>query len=172
MELVDLYNFKREKIGNTWPRKEPLPENTYRGTIHICIFNSNNQMMIQKRTATKKVFPNLWDISIGGGVSAGDDIQKTATKELFEELGIVHDFSNERPYLTVHFSHGFDDIFTFVQDIDLKTLTLQKTEVTDVKWATEEEIIQMIDNKEFIPYEKKYIPVLFTFVKRRGIINE
>lgn len=169
-ELLDLYDFKKQKIGKTWLRGVNLPQDTYRCTMHICIFNSEGKMLIQKRTDDRSVFSSLWDVTVGGGVKDGDDAQSTATKELKEELGIDYDFSNERPFLTIHFTNGFDDIFVINKDIDLKDLTLQKTEVADVKWATEEEIMQMINDEVFIPYRKQFISWLFVFKDNRGAI--
>ena len=39
---------------------------TYHLVIHVAIFNSNNQMLIQKRRHDKIGAPNMWDISAGG----------------------------------------------------------------------------------------------------------
>ena len=43
----------------------------------------------------------------------------------------------------------------------VKSLRLQPEEVQAVRWATEDEILQMIDDGRFIPYEKSQISLLF-----------
>ena len=50
-------------------------------------------MLIQQRQTIKKVFPNFWDISVGGCVCSGEDSWQGAERELFEEIGVKYDFS-------------------------------------------------------------------------------
>ena len=41
--------------------------------VHVCIFNSKGEMLIQKRADDIVRWPGYWDVSVGGGASAGDD---------------------------------------------------------------------------------------------------
>ena len=63
---------------------------------------------------------------------------------------------------------GFDDIYTIIEDIDIDNLVLQPEEVQAVKWADEDEIINMIDKGIFIPYHKDLIKLLFFMRNNRG----
>ena len=45
--------------------------------------------------------------------------------------------------------------------MELSTLQLQYEEVAQVKWATQEEVHQMLDDGTFIPYHKSLIDLLF-----------
>ena len=85
----------------------------------------------------------------------------SASRELFEELGLKRDFTGERPHFTMNFVHGFDDYFFLIEDIDINELTLQEEEVQAVKWASRNEIMKMLDDKEFIPYYKSLIDLIF-----------
>ncbi len=151
-ELWDLYTKDREKTGNLHRRKEPLPKDRFHLAVHVCIFNSENQLLIQQRQPFKKGWPNMWDVSVGGSAVAGDSSSQAAQREVFEELGIELDFSNERPFLTMNFSGGFDDFYLIEQDIDLSTLRLQKEEVRQVRWAYKEEVLKMQAQGIMIPY--------------------
>ena len=51
--------------------------------------------------------------------------------------------------------------YVLTQDVDLNSLHLQYEEVQTVRWATLDEILQMIDDGRFIPYEKSQIELLF-----------
>ena len=44
----------------------------------------------------------------------------------------------------------FDDYFIIKLDVDIKDVVLQEEEVADAKWATKDEIIQMIKSGEFV----------------------
>lgn len=161
MELFDLYTSDRIKTGKTMVRGEPTPEGFYRMVVHVCIFNPDGQMLIQQRQPFKRGWSNLWDISVGGSAITGDTSSTAAERETREELGVTVDLSKERPTLTLHWEHGFDDYYVITQAVDLNVLQLQYEEVQQVRWASKEEILQMIDDGTFIPYEKSLIDLLF-----------
>ena len=168
MELFDLYDDERNFTGETIERGKPLPENRYHLVIHICIFGSDGKMLIQQRQPFKKGFPDKWDISVGGSAVAGENSRQAASRELYEELGISHDFSHDRPMLTVHFERGFDDVYVIHKDIPISELKLQPEEVQAAKWADREEIYSLIDSGAFIPYYKSFIDMLFNYRIKRG----
>ena len=161
MELFDLYTADREKTGKTMVRGEPTPEGYYRLVVHICIFDGQGRMLIQQRQPFKHGWSNMWDISVGGSAVAGDDSRSAAERETREELGLEIDLKDERPTMTIYWEHGFDDYYVLTRNVDLDTLTLQPEEVQTVRWAEKEEILQMIDDRTFIPYEKSLIELLF-----------
>ena len=161
MELFDLYTADREKMGRTMVRGEPTPEGFYRLVVHVCIFNPEGQMLIQQRQPFKRGWSNLWDITVGGSAVSGDSSRSAAERETFEELGLPIDLSDIRPTLTIYWEHGFDDYYVLTRSVDLNTLHLQYEEVQAVRWASKEEILQMIDSGLFIPYEKSLIELLF-----------
>ena len=103
-ESWDLYTKDREKTGRTHRRGLPVPEGSYHVAVHICIFNSKNQLLIQQRQPFKKGWPNMWDISVGGSAVAGDSSSQAAQREAMEELGLELDLSAERPFFTMNFS--------------------------------------------------------------------
>lgn len=167
-EYIDLYTADREPTGRTALRSEKLPENTYRMVVHVCIFNSKGEMLIQKRADDILRWPGLWDVSVGGGASAGNNSRSAAQRETAEELGLDIDFSNRRPVLTINFSDGFDDFYTLQMDVPADELHLQTEEVAAVKWAGREEIEAMIDAGSFIPYQKDLLGYLFFTRDERG----
>ena len=161
MELFDLYTADRQKTGRTMVRGEPTPKGFYRLVVHVCIFDAEGRMLIQQRQPFKDGWSNLWDISVGGSAQAGDSSRGAAERETREELGLDLDLSDVRPSMTIHWENGFDDYYILNLPVDLASLRLQPEEVQAVRWATEEEILQMIDDGRFIPYEKSQISLLF-----------
>ena len=161
MELWDLYTKDREKLGETMERGAVHPKGKYRLVVHMAIFNTQGKMLIQQRQSTKFGWPNLWDISASGSVISGETTCMAAEREIGEELGLFIPFANRRPALTVHFPDGMGDVYIIEQDIDLSTVTMQEEEVQAVRWASEEEILCMIENDTFIPYQPNFINLLF-----------
>lgn len=168
MELWDLYDRDRIPTGETHPRGKPLPEGRYHMVVHVVIFNTKGEMLIQQRQPFKEGWPNLWDITVGGSAVAGDTSRSAARREVMEEIGLAIDLSDELPKLTLPFDCGFDDVYTLVMDVDLSALTLQESEVQAVRWASEEEILTMLADGQFIPYHNSFIQLLFALRHTRG----
>lgn len=169
MEIWDLYTKDRIKTDKTMVRGTAHPYGYYRIVVHICIFNSEGKMLIQQRQPFKKGWSGLWDITAGGSAISGDTSQSAAERELREELGVDISFEELRPAITVNFKEGFDDIYLIENDISIDTLKLQYEEVQAVKWANAEEILQMINDELFIPYNKDFIRSLFFLRNHKGL---
>ncbi|MBR5345503.1 MAG: NUDIX domain-containing protein [Clostridia bacterium] len=161
MELFDLYTVDRQKTGRTMVRGEPTPEGFFRLVVHVCIFDAEGRMLIQQRQPFKRGWSNLWDVTVGGCAVSGDTSQSAAERELREELGLSVDFSSAYPTFSLNWGHGFDDYYVLTREVDLDSLKLQYEEVQAVRWATLDEILGMIDDGRFIPYEKSLIELLF-----------
>ncbi len=168
MERFDLYDCSRTPLGRTMVRGEAQPQNTYRVVVHCCIFNSQGQMLIQRRQDFKEGWSGRWDLTCGGSPVSGESSQAAVQRELFEELGITRDFSQARPVLTVHFEEGFDDIYVVHQEVDLSKLVLQEEEVAEAKWASEAEILELIREDKCVPYHAHLIGLLFFMRTKRG----
>ena len=161
LELWDIYDKDRRKTGKTMERGSVFSEAEYRMIVHVCIFNSNGEMLIQQRQPFKRGWSNMWDITVGGGAVAGESSQSAAERELFEEIGYKFDFTNIRPHLTVNFEVGFDDYYLIEANVDIDKLYLQFNEVQQVKWASKEAILKLLENDEFIPYHENLLGLLF-----------
>ena len=161
MELVDLYDENRVPLGKTAERYGKKGPGELRIVVHVCLFDSRGRMLIQQRTESKRIWPGLWDVTVGGGVDAGETTRQGAEREVREELGYALDLSGLRPSVTVNFEGGFDDFFIAVRDLDLHTLSLQAEEVSAVRWVTLEELLPMVDDGSFIPYPKSFLQFLF-----------
>lgn len=103
----------------------------------------------------------MWDVSVGGSALSGESSRDAATRETREELGIVLNLHGMRPKFTINFEQGFDDFYLIGLDADIDNLVLQEDEVQAVKWASVNDILQMIDEGTFIPYYKNLIRYLF-----------
>ena len=85
-ELWDLYYKNRIPTGKTHKRGEPMKEEDYHMVVHVCIFNSKNELLIQQRQPFKEGWPNMWDLTVGGSATSGDTSQSAAEREVFEEI--------------------------------------------------------------------------------------
>ena len=161
MELVDLYDENRVPLGRTAERGGPLVPGEYRTVVHVCAFDSRGRLLIQRRAEEKTLWPGRWDVSVGGGVDAGETSRQAAEREFREELGYPLDLGDLRQSVTVNFDGGFDDFFIIQKDLDLSALVLQREEVAEVRYVTEGEAEAMRADGSFIPYPDGFLRFLF-----------
>ncbi len=173
MELWDIYDIDRVRTGRVAQRGKPaseggLGEGEYHLVVHICVFNGRGQLLLQQRQKDKEGYPNLWDVSAAGSALAGENSAAAASRELREELGLVHDFTKERPFWTTHFERGFDDWYFIRIEANINDLRLQPEEVQDARWADLAEIERMLDSGEMVPYYRDLVRLWFVMKDHRG----
>ncbi|MCR5087847.1 MAG: GNAT family N-acetyltransferase [Lachnospiraceae bacterium] len=148
MELWDLFDSERKPLGRTHVRGEAFGEGEYYVCVETWIRNSKGEFLIQKRHPDKKA-GNLWEF-VGGGTLAGETTLQSAVREVAEETGIAakaHEFTFFATYQRKNF---FQDLYLLRRDVDIKDIVLQPDEAVDARWATEEDILQLIANQEFV----------------------
>ena len=87
-EMVKLVDEQNNEIGSVF-RKEVRQQNLWHRASYIFIQSkSDGKFLIQKRAKTKDYCPAYYDLVTGGVVSAGEDDDISASRELEEELGL------------------------------------------------------------------------------------
>jgi len=87
-ELVTIVDQDNNPIGAV-TRRIMRQQNLIHRASYILVFNRAGQLFIQKRTATKDIYPGYWDLAAGGVVLAGEPYLESAQRELREELGLT-----------------------------------------------------------------------------------
>ena len=168
MEIWDVYDNRCRLTGKTAKRGEPLGQGEYHLTVHICIFTPDGRMLIQQRAHDKSTWPSLWDITAAGSVTAGEDAHTGAHRELYEELGLDRDFSGMRPSHVIFYQDGFGCYFFLTEEPQLDSLVLQEEEVAAVRYATLDEVIELLRTERFIPYHESFLRFLFDLKDRHS----
>ncbi len=156
-ELFDILDESGNKTGMTKPRALVHKDGDWHKSVHIWIANDNKDILLQKRSPNKDSYPNMWDISSAGHLTAGDDSLPGAIRELKEELGInispeqlqligVRKITN-RPSSTF-INREFQDIYLLRLSLDLGNLILQEEEVSAVKYVPLETFRHMIKTND------------------------
>jgi 16S rRNA (adenine1518-N6/adenine1519-N6)-dimethyltransferase len=86
-EQLQVVDESDQPVG-TAPRSEVHANNLLHRAVHILIFSSAGEVFLQLRSRLKDRHPLAWDSSAAGHVTAGEDYDQTAKRELREELGI------------------------------------------------------------------------------------
>ena len=86
-EIFDIVDHNDVVVGQA-TRREVHKNSWLHRSVHILVFNSRNDLFLQKRALTKDENPGYWDSSASGHVGSGEDYLTSAHRELKEELGI------------------------------------------------------------------------------------
>ncbi|MEM5804414.1 MAG: NUDIX domain-containing protein [Candidatus Aenigmatarchaeota archaeon] len=87
MELLDVTDKNGKLLGITKGREQVHRDGDWHKVVHIWLV-SDGKLLLQRRAATKDIFPNLLDFSCNGHVRSGESCEAAAAREMREELGI------------------------------------------------------------------------------------
>jgi len=148
-EIVTIVDDENRVVGATL-RRDMRARNLPHRATYVLVFNSRQELFVQKRTMSKDVFPGYYDPAAGGVVLAGESYLEGAMRELEEEMGICSVrletlfefyFENKR-------SRVWGAAFSCVYDGDIK---LQEEEVECGAFMPVPDILREIDQKSYTP---------------------
>jgi isopentenyl-diphosphate delta-isomerase type 1 len=86
-ELFETFNDAGEPTGLA-PRDQVHRTGLWHRATNVFIFDHAGRLLLQQRSASKDVWPNAWDLSVGEHLTPGEDFEAAAQRGLGEELGI------------------------------------------------------------------------------------
>ncbi|CAN8270684.1 unnamed protein product [Cochlearia groenlandica] len=186
-EHLDVLTKSGEKTGVSKPRGEIHRDGDYHRAVHVWIFvETTQELLLQLRSDDKDSWPGQWDISSAGHITAGDPSLLSAQRELEEELGLklpkdafekIFVFLQECVINDGKFiNNEFNDVYlvTIMHPIPLEAFTLQKEEVSAVKYIPYEEYITVLakDDPSYVPYDVNgEYGKLFDIIRQRYQVN-
>lgn len=87
-EEFDVVDVDDRVIGQA-PRSVVHASRWLHRAVHIFVFNTQGELLVHRRSATKDECPRLHTSSASGHLSAGEDYEPAAVRELQEELGLT-----------------------------------------------------------------------------------
>jgi len=140
-----------ENIIRTVPKEEARKNNLLRRGADVLVFNSEGKLLIHKRAAIKKSFPNFWSIRVGGWVDSGETPDQAAIRETNEEIGTKN--IDLKFLFKYRFKLDPDDnnlqyLYKTIYDGEVIP---QEEEVSEYEWVNVEELGQIMEEREFTP---------------------
>ena len=89
-EILDVVDMEDRVTGQA-TRQDIHAKSLIHRAVHILVFNSKDDLYLQRRVWTKDENPGLWDSSAAGHVDSGESYDSCAHRELKEELSIHGD---------------------------------------------------------------------------------
>ena len=151
----------------TYKKRSDMTDDDCKRCVCIWVENRKGQVLLQQRSQTVKVDPGLWGTAVLGTVTDDDTYDKTATRELAEEIGITGFPLKKTNKLHYKSSFGWrmGQGYIVVCDWPIEKFKLQESEVAQVIWVDKKQIIAEITDKSShtLPYVMAYVtwPELF-----------
>ncbi len=169
-ELLDVLDSNGIKTGEILPRKEVHKKGLWHRIIVVAIVNEKNEVLIQQRSENKDKNPGMWDISVTGHLSAGQDSLTAATREISEEVSVslgysveVRDFRfmfsyrKEEKVNDDHYDRQFYDFFILRQNgLTADNIRFQAEEVQAIKFVSINELNKMREEGELVNRDECY----------------
>ena len=142
MELIDVVDENNNLTGQVEERWKAYYGGLWKRTVSCWIMNGNGDVLLQKRTATKKRNPNKWG-KTGGQVDSGETPEEAIFREVKEEIGVEIPRNQIAP-ASIRKSNDKDRrfayTFVFVVDYVVNDFVLQEDEVSEVRYFSVEEL--------------------------------
>ena len=161
MEKLDVYSTSRQRTGKIISRGDPVAEGERLLIVHLCLFSSANEMLIQQRSFGKDRYPGCWDVSAGGFVRSGESAGTAVLREAAGELGIRLTEKGLLFVRTEPFSYVLDDFYLAIAELDPSALSIQSSELEAVQWASRDEVMRKLASGEFVDYPKSLIDLMY-----------
>lgn len=169
-ELLDVLNENGIKTGEVLPRSEVHKKGLWHRIIVVAIVNDKNEVLIQQRSNDKDKNPGMWDISVTGHLSAGQDSLSAATREISEEVSVslgysvdvkdfrfMFSFRKEEKVNENHYDRQFYDFFILRQNgLNSENIRFQSSEVQAVKFVTISELNEMREKNLLVNRDECY----------------
>ncbi|MEX2006719.1 MAG: NUDIX domain-containing protein [Candidatus Saccharimonadales bacterium] len=164
-EFIDVLDERGLKTGEVLPIDEVHRKGLWHGVAHLCVYNTDGQVLLQLRHQSRSWGANQWDLAGAGHISAMETPVDGAIRETQEEIGLSIRADNltligvTKAVDTIpangltHKVHEWNYITE--KDVEPSKLELQDGETMEVKWFSIDKVRQDLNDPEAL---KKYAP--------------
>lgn len=153
-EKFDILNELGEFKGEIATREECHKKGLWHRAVYAFIIDNKGNILLQKRSNNKKLWPNMWDVTVGGHVCAGEFGRQALIREVKEELGIAIN-DDDIKYLIGSTSINeqgaiinkhYNECYLITKNINISDIKIQKEEVSEVRYFSKDELLKRISN--------------------------
>lgn len=148
-EIVDIVD-EDDRTVRQARRSEVRRDNLRHRAVYILVFNPAGQLFVHRRTETKDIFPGYWDVTVGGVVSAGEDYDGGARRELLEELGL-RDGTLRRLFPIRYDGDGTRVLGMVYSCTCTGRVRLQPSEIAAGEWTDLDVLLERAQREKFCP---------------------
>ena len=168
--MIDVLDENGIKTGNILSRQEIHKRGLWHRAIVVAIINEKNEILLQQRSKNKEKNADMWDISVAGHISAGEDGLNSAIREIAEEVGIflesttsiqefkyISSFKESKIYSKDFIENQFYDFFILKKpNLTITDIKMQNSEVQDIKFVNINQLLRMQEDNIIVNRKPVY----------------
>lgn len=179
-EYIDIVDKKGILTGENCLKSEAHRLGHYHNTVHVWLFTTDGEILLQQRALSKEICPGLWDVSAAGHVDTGEALEDAAVRETFEELNYnlsktdlikVGVFLKEQTYQSGIKDNEFHHTYIACLKNSIEKLTFDPIEVEAIKLVTIKTFIDLLNlsitNNHFIASNYNYYINVINAIKNK-----
>lgn len=178
-ELWQLYDEQGRPLENKGAvRGDVFGKGLLHGASHVWIWRETNgavEILLQKRSATKETWPNLYDISAAGHIDVNENPLTAAVRETCEEIGLdvvepdLNLIGVHKAYMrteNAEIENEFQWLYLYKMPGSLD-FTLQKSEVESLHWQSLEDFKAAVqsDPANYVPHGALYFSTIIETIE-------
>ncbi|OJU73251.1 MAG: hypothetical protein BGO07_03745 [Alphaproteobacteria bacterium 40-19] len=158
-ELLDVLNEDGSFTGLSKDRAMVHQHGLWHRAIHCYVFNSQQHILMQKRSSQVDHAKDLWSIAVVGHVKAGESSFDACEREISEEMGISPNvlkpeflFSYRRQAILnpCYIDRQFNDIYVSFSEISTDQCSLKDPSVAEWKWIPIKEFQGFLSDPKYL----------------------
>lgn len=170
MEYIDIFDPNNNPTGEVKEKMQAHEDGNFHRTAHVWIINDKKELLLQKRSESKKSHPNCWDISAAGHIKSGESVIEGALRELKEELGVETKEKDLQYITTIKNTKDpknmeFQYVYLWNCNKTEKEYIFADNEVAEVKYVYYKELEKMVQERvEGLLIHEEY-QYLFNYIR-------
>ncbi len=172
MEYLDIFSKFGETTGESVDRNIAHEKGMFHKSIHVWIINSKGELLVQRRNANKKTYPNMLDTSFAGHVASGESLTEAILREGEEELGLKIDLDylnylfaikSEKKIRENYYENEINDVYLYEKDVKIEECKFTDDEVSEIKYIDFKILEKMWKEKstELIDHDVHYAALFY-----------
>jgi 8-oxo-dGTP pyrophosphatase MutT (NUDIX family) len=149
-EIWDIYDKDKKRTGRTAFRGTKLASGDYHLVVFVWVKDTRGRFLLSRRWQGKQG-GGMWETPAGSAL-AGEESREAALREVKEEIGLVIPEGELRFVKSVRHdteNPWFADYYIYESDLDIESLVCQEGEVECIRWASREEVIELMKKEAF-----------------------
>lgn len=185
-EQWQLYDAQGQPLaGQGATKDEVFTQGLLHGAAHVWIWHRNDdgiEVLLQKRAAAKRTWPNCYDVSAAGHIRLGEAPLTAALREAKEEIGLTVDVQSLQ-LITVYLAYmttaegAIENEFNWVYLLEAPgdtAFSLQEAEVDSLIWQPLDMFARDCQTVAYVPHGQLYYGLVIehlTTLQSAGQVN-
>ncbi len=163
-DLIDVLDENGVRTGEILSRKEIHTLGKIHRAVHLYLFDSKNNLLLQRRPLNADHYPGALSISLTGHINAGESSSIALYREVKEELNLdasrmrfhfLFSYRQDKILNSSYIDRQFNDVYACWYSLNIKEVQFNTNEVSEMK------IVPFSKFKEMVLDEKSELAPVY-----------